>query len=251
MSDRQHRTRECIALITSINVHLWLAMGLLSTWPARPRPPVTEPIPIQLVRMTMPAPLNGEPFQIGLPETGPIRVVQPVTGSTAYRSNEQRRTRSATGRSQHRGPRVEYRVRIVDPQSLLVRTCDNRPGDPSWEAPASEQLVKTGSDPGRLPATAPIDPNGGGDRRPVLKIIQARIDAITPLVHRTAPACPYEACVVQVRFRINRRGYPVAHQIQNRSHDTCLAQQVDTVLHLAEPYPYLAGWIPVRVNFTL
>jgi TonB family protein len=83
----------------------------------------------------------------------------------------------------------------------------------------------------------------------LIEIIQARIDAITPLVHATAGPCKTEKGVVRLKFVVNPAGYPHGFRIVDSSGVRCLDDEIDNVLHLAEPYPYVAGWIPVTVKF--
>jgi phosphatidylglycerol:prolipoprotein diacylglycerol transferase len=80
-------------------------------------------------------------------------------------------------------------------------------------------------------------------------IIRARIDAITPLVHATAGPCRTEKGIVRLKFVVNPAGYPHGFRIIDSSGVRCLDDEIDNVLHLAEPYPYVAGWIPVTVKF--
>jgi len=82
-----------------------------------------------------------------------------------------------------------------------------------------------------------------------LEIIQARIDAVTPLVQRSNSACRANQGVARVKFRMNVRGYKEEHLITRTSGSHCLDEQIEEILHLAEPYPYLAGWVPVEVKF--
>jgi outer membrane biosynthesis protein TonB len=94
-----------------------------------------------------------------------------------------------------------------------------------------------------------IDGAPAGDTRELIKIIQARIDAVTPLVHASAGPCQSTRGVVHLKFVVNQAGYPGGFRIISSSGVRCLDDEVDNVLHMAEPYPYVAGWIPVTVRF--
>ena len=100
-----------------------------------------------------------------------------------------------------------------------------------------------------LPKPATLTP--GGSRKALLELIQARIDAVAPLVHRTSAGCRNASGLARIRFVIDTNGYPIGYQILDSSGNGCLDGQIDTLLHLAEPYPFVAGWVPVRVRFTL
>jgi outer membrane biosynthesis protein TonB len=91
--------------------------------------------------------------------------------------------------------------------------------------------------------------DAGGDTRELIKIIQARIDAVTPLVHASAGPCQTVKGVVHLKFFVNQAGYPCGFRIISSSGVRCLDDEIDNVLHMAEPYPYVAGWIPVTVRF--
>jgi outer membrane biosynthesis protein TonB len=106
--------------------------------------------------------------------------------------------------------------------------------------------------PQRAPAIEP-PAERGGSRRERIAIIQARIDRVTPLVHCTDRdrKCRQRSGLARIRFLLDRRGYPRGYQVLDSAGAPCLDRQIDTVLHLAEPYPYVAGWIPVRVRFSL
>jgi len=89
-----------------------------------------------------------------------------------------------------------------------------------------------------------------GDTRPLIDSIQARIDAVTPLVHATAWGCRHHQGRAELRFLIGPRGYPLGHQLLDSSGSYCLDGYISEVLHLAEPYPLVEGWVPVHVDFT-
>lgn len=103
----------------------------------------------------------------------------------------------------------------------------------------------------RLLPALPKPPQAGGDRRSLIENIQARIDRIAPLVHRTSQDCRNASGLARIRFIMDTRGYPIGYQILSSAGNPCLDTQIDTVLHLAEPYPFVAGWVPVKVKFTL
>lgn len=171
-------------------------------------------------------------------------------------------------------PRVEYRFRVAVrgavPRKAAASTSAGRPATlvsgglvveshhsgRSSPAPGGAGWPTTSGGPaaGRAPGSVHLDTpvfeaERGGDPRPLVQIIQARIDAVTPLVQATAPGCRREAGVVRLVFWMNRRGYPEQYRIVRSSGSDCLDGEVDNVLHLAEPYPFVAGWVPVSINY--
>jgi TonB family protein len=84
-----------------------------------------------------------------------------------------------------------------------------------------------------------------------VEIIQARIDAVTPVVHATAEGCRRVQGQVRLAFTLHPSGYSDRQRVMRSSGNPCLDAQIESILHLAEPYPYVAGWIPVTVRFTL
>ncbi len=103
----------------------------------------------------------------------------------------------------------------------------------------------------RLLPALPEPDRAGGDRRSLIENVQARIDRVAPLVHRTSQGCRNASGLARIRFLMDTSGYPIGYQILSSAGNPCLDTQIDTVLHLAEPYPFVAGWVPVKVKFTL
>jgi TonB family protein len=129
---------------------------------------------------------------------------------------------------------------------------------PVPRAPVDSPSARRGEPQGLVPPTGglwgpkhgdPLHPGGDALRR--VELIQARINAVTPLVHSTAEGCRDRSGEVRVRFRVQPDGYSAARRILRSSGNPCLDAQVETIIHLAEPYPYVADWVPVTVKFTL
>jgi len=88
-----------------------------------------------------------------------------------------------------------------------------------------------------------------GDRQPLIDSIQARLDAVTPLVHDTAWGCREAQGRAELRFLIGPRGYALGYQLVRSTGSYCLDTYINEVLHLAEPFPVVQGWVPVHVAF--
>jgi hypothetical protein len=88
-----------------------------------------------------------------------------------------------------------------------------------------------------------------GDRRAYIDSVQARIDAVTPLVHATAWGCRHHRGHAELRFLIGPKGYALGYQLVSSSGSYCLDTHINEVLHLAEPFPPVQGWVPVHVTF--
>jgi hypothetical protein len=255
------------SLLISLNVHLWGVVLAAAAWAATASTP-PEPAPMEISFLRLP-PASRE-GQAGMrPE-----VEIPRLSETAKRSipNVSAKTRPAAEtlvsiapgaraarEKVRRGPRVEYRVKIAT-EGTLARAghavTGMRPALAGWAPPVREPDIDEEVSDRRIRVVASDTSDSdelewGGDTRPLIEIIQARIDRMTPLMHRTAKRCRYESGLVRVKFLLDSRGYPCGHRIIRSSGSACLDAEVDTVLHMAEPYPYVAGWIPVTVKFTL
>jgi outer membrane biosynthesis protein TonB len=228
------------------------------------KPPEPQRIEVQFLKL--PAPLEGN--SIGAAEA----VFSEPRENTALGKETERRDHPRERVHKRRGPRVEYRVRVAKTTSpVTVRETG------TWTPASRIRLRKsavhnTGS---RIAGVSPdippavdrrpslsddrsasgdqwpnnIDGAPAGDTRELIKIIQARIDAVTPLIHSSAGPCQAVKGVVHLKFVVNRAGYPGGFRIISGSGVRCLDDEVDNVLHMAEPYPYVAGWIPVTVRF--
>jgi hypothetical protein len=223
-----------LSLLISTNVHVWTVVLVSLTWPHSA--PVLPPEPVEVQLLKIPA----------LPEPGD-------GGEVA------KRERRIKPREQS-GPSVEYRVTISSresPQTAPLKRSS------SADLLASDDIAVGKVEQRSIASAAGIegaiennledrlDLNPGGDPRPLVEIIQARIDEITPLVHRTSGLCRYEQGIIKIRFRISRYGYTETNRIVRSSGPACLEEAAEKVLHLAEPYPYVAGWVPVTIKFTL
>lgn len=222
------------SLLISTNVHVWTVALVSLAWPHST--PTLEPVPIEVRILKLPA----------LPKPG--------DGGEVMKRISRIRPR------QRNIPSVEYRV--------TISTSEPPPTAP-FEKSISGEFVAH-SEPARQEierqaVQLSVNPKGGvetrkedrfdldpgGDPRPLIEIIQARIDEVTPLIHRTSGRCRYEEGVIKILFRISRYGYTDDQRIVRSSGPSCLEEAAEKVLHLAEPYPYVAGWVPVTIKFTL
>jgi hypothetical protein len=279
---RREKMRSLHSLLISLNLHIW-GFGLFSLVFAASRP---EPSPrrIEVQLLQLPAAVAGASAGISPDREYPDRASRDRRRgqSAGLRCNADRRAQT----QKRRGPRVTHRVRVAKTASPIEATPPGTwsPASPlrvarsavqaqgarisgaSPEAPPravrpspTSRPPEPVSDYGSLATdhgshTADhrlltLDDSIGGDTRTLIEIIQARIDAVTPLVHASSGPCQTQKGVVRLRFVVNLAGYPCGYRIVTSSGVHCLDDEVDNVLHMAEPYPYVAGWIPVTVRF--
>jgi len=238
------KLRALHSFLISFNAHVWVVVLLSAAFISEQKPPEPQRIEVQFFKL--PAPLEGSTLDI--PE---------ATREAKSRPRQQLRKR--------RGPRVEYRVRVA----RTTASVDARESG-TWVPASRIRLRETAvhdsgsrlagaspearSAPGQGSASGKQWPQNladiaGGDTRELIKVIQARIDAVTPLIHASAGPCQSSRGVVHLKFVVNRAGYPCGFRIIASSGVRCLDNEVDNVLHMAEPYPFVAGWIPVTVRF--
>jgi outer membrane biosynthesis protein TonB len=246
------------SFLISLNAHVWGLVLLSLVFVHRQKPPEPQRIEVQFLKL--PAPLEG-----GSSDSREAARLETMTAASPSQATERVNRPRARVREQ-RGPRVEYRVRVakttapvtVRESGTWVPTSSIRLRESALHdsgsriAGVTPDARPTASDAGamsggRWPQNLVEDQ--GGDTRELIKIIQARIDAVTPLVHASAGPCQTTSGVVHLRFIVNRAGYPCGFRIISGSGVRCLDDEVDNVLHMAEPYPFVAGWIPVTVRF--
>ncbi len=274
---RRKKMRSLHSLLISLNLHVW-GIGLFSLVFAVARPEV-PPQRIEVRLLKLPSAAAGSSAGISPDRASPNR----------HRSQPAAVRRDAEPGAQiqkRRGPRVTHRVRVANTISPLetTRTGTWSPAFPlqaprsavqdqgasiSGDSPEAQARTVRPSPAVRPPEPSPdhgsltadheplttdhhpltLDDAIGGDARTLIEIIQARIDAVTPLAHASSGPCQARDGVVRVRFVVNLAGYPCGYRIVTSSGVHCLDDEVDNVLHMAEPYPYVAGWIPVTVRF--
>jgi len=254
------------SFLISLNAHIW-GVVLLSLVFVVSR---TEPRPrrIEVRLLKLPAPVDGDSVAISEMSLPRARADRRSDSEVALRPTSIREHMR-----EKRGPRVEYRVRVAkSPPAVAVRdsgtwvpassiriqrSAEYAPGSRISGVSPESPSTGGGGAPKRAnnePQTInhdplPRDDSIGGDTRPLIEIIQARIDAIAPLMHATAGPCQTEKGIVRLKFVVNQAGYPCGFRIVVSSGVRCLDDEVDNVLHMAEPYPYVAGWIPVSIRF--
>jgi hypothetical protein len=269
---RREKIRSLHSLLISLNVHIW-GIWLFSLVLTASRPEAPPPrIEVQLLKI--PAPVAGTEASAGISQN---------RSSWFHLPGRPAAVRHAAGilkqDQKKRGPRVTHRVRVANTTSPLEIHAPGTwaPASPlrvprsavqdqgariSGVTPEAQARAFRSSPAERQPEPIPdhgslttdhrpvtLDDSIGGDTRPLIEIIQARIDAVTPLVHASAGPCQTQKGVVRLRFVVNLAGYPCGYRIITSSGVHCLDDEVDNVLHMAEPYPYVAGWIPVTVRF--
>ncbi|RME24538.1 MAG: hypothetical protein D6806_09420 [Deltaproteobacteria bacterium] len=243
-----------ISFMLSLDIHVVLLAGL-SLSPAPSRPPPT-PLEVSYVRLP-PASEKGAPAQ---------------------RDNVARIMKPDGMRNPRRGPTVTMRVTVAPSQpqrpAHVNKTAEQPPlpgarhiddlaqrrygeddaGANASGRPAHDQSSITEPEHGHATFGASdvagrvTFPSAGGDTRKVLEIIQARIDSVAPLVIASSHRCRPRAAEVRVEFVMSEAGYHRAHRLSGFDPGPCADRMVESILHLAEPYPYLAGWVPVRVR---
>ncbi len=213
-----------LSILLSVNAHVWtLSLASLSgNSPVRPARPAPAPMEVMLIDLS-PAARAGK--------------------SLAPRAAQCRQGSVAPARPS-RGPSVRHRIRRSRSPAPRSLPAASAPRLLAGYVPVAVESVLPS-----LRVEPPSSDQPGGDIRARLAIIQARINAITPLMQATAAGCRAQSGLVRVVLRLNPRGYPCGHRIIDSTAPACLLQEVDTILHMGEPYPYLAGPIPITVRF--
>ena len=269
------------SFLISLNAHLWGVVLLSAVFVFTQKEPEPQRIEVQLLKL--PAPLEGTSLSVS-GATASRSAAESHAGLDASRSKttEQGDRRQESLRKK-RGPRVEYRVRVAKTtaavavresgtwapaSSIRLRrsemhasgsrisgvspearaTADRRPPASGNDSMSDDNWPLNIADAPAPDGTGPLD-GAGGDTRELIEIIQARIDAVTPLIHASAGPCQTLKGIVHLKFFVNRAGYPGGFRIVASSGVRCLDAEIDNVLHMAEPYPFVAGWIPVTVRF--
>jgi outer membrane biosynthesis protein TonB len=260
------KLRSLHSFLISLNAHVWGLVLLSLVFVYEQKPPEPQRIEVQFLKL--PAPLEGGTLDIpkATRSESKAEAARGMTVEPADRPRERVHKR--------RGPRVEYRVRVarttahvaaresgtwvpassVRLRETAVHDLGSRLAGVSPDAPPTadrrpSSFMRGSTSRDHWPQNLVVDRARGGDTRELIKIIQARIDAVTPLIHASAGPCQSTRGVVHLKFVVNRAGYPGGFRIISSSGVRCLDDEVDNVLHMAEPYPYVAGWIPVTVRF--
>jgi len=261
------------SLLLSVNAHLWTVVAFTAVWALAEPEPRPEPLRVELLRLpasqkgnkgtieapvpslesatqkpsqvdesTSPASFHRTPHAKKPIVTSEVTVSKNAASGSPLRKIDHAKQREAIGRSRLpslREKELHPRATRADEHELMHMVAAYR----EYERQATKVTAS-----GQMTASD-TSLSEGGDTRPLIEIIQARIDAVTPLMHRTAEGCRWQTGVVRLRFVMNRDGYPCGLKIDTSSGSACLDAEVDKVLHMAEPYPYVAGWIPVTVKF--
>lgn len=272
------KLRALHSFLISLNAHVWVVVLLTAALVSEQKPPEPQRIEVQFLKL--PAPLEGSALSV--PEATraetkaeanlPRKRVRRQRGPRVeYRVRVARTTASVAARESGTWvPASRIRLRetaVHDSGSRIAGTSPDAAPTPErqpfvlskvsksekqWphslvdHAAPQNGVAPDGTEPQNSPG--PLDV-AGGDTRELIKVIQARIDAVTPLVHASAGPCQAVKGVVHLKFVVNRAGYPCGFRIIASSGVRCLDNEVDNVLHMAEPYPFVAGWIPVTVRF--
>ncbi len=87
------------------------------------------------------------------------------------------------------------------------------------------------------------------DRQYVIAQIAERIRRMMPLVYWDSARKNELLGRTQVRFRMNSGGYVAVMEVLRSSGDAHVDAASRTVLHLAEPYVFVPGWIELELAF--
>lgn len=93
-------------------------------------------------------------------------------------------------------------------------------------------------------AGAPTE--GGAD---ALEVIREKIRSVTWLFYGGESRRHGHHGTALVRFRMNSMGYATAMQLLKSTGHPALDAEVERILHEAEVYPYVPGWVAVPVSF--
>ena len=228
--------RFSLSLLISINIHVWVFVAGAMVWIRSI--PLETPRAVEIEMIKLPAmPEPGKGGEV-IKRADPVERVRASGPSVKYRV-----TVSSTKAFNSR-PVPFYESELADLE-FLKESADEEMAQHEF-MPGSEQ---DSFEPEKIDDSSDLDP--GGDPRPLVKIIQARIDEVTPLIHHTSGSCRFEQGVIKIRFRISLHGYTESKRVYGSSGPVCLQQVAEKILHMAEPYPYVAGWVPVTIKFTL
>ncbi|RLB58017.1 MAG: hypothetical protein DRI34_06125 [Deltaproteobacteria bacterium] len=238
-----------ICLLLSVDTHLLALAGLSLSGPARPEE--TPPLQVSLLHLAAPAARTGT----AAPETGrarrPDRPARPRAAGARVTMKVTLAKPPAPGHRQLTAA-VPARCRPDAPPSRLARRPPPDPGmTPRNHVASVSDPEGNHSHPAPGPPADPADDRPGGDTRPLLEIIQARIDAVAPLVLAASRPCPRARGRARVLFIVSPAGYHRRHRVAGIDPGDCRDERIEAIIHLAEPYPYLAGWIPVSVPLAL
>ncbi|MBW2704095.1 MAG: hypothetical protein JRF33_25025 [Deltaproteobacteria bacterium] len=260
------KRRARLALLLSVNLHLWIFVSLGLVWwtDQEPKP---EPEIIEVLRIVLPAPpaaIEGQSVEsaaLQRPEPKlkelPLSPIRSPIRPPARVFRQEPELRWSFKVAEPGSEKTQPPLHLVDSRDLAHCLAEQQR---HRERPSLKLVQKQDPPPEDLPfhahdgadASNPMPrvmDKPGGSQLALFDIIQRRIDAISPLVHRTAIGCRALGGQARIRFLMNAQGYPLGYQVLDSSGSPCLDAEIDTVLHMAEPYPRVAGWIPVRVTF--
>jgi TonB family protein len=82
-----------------------------------------------------------------------------------------------------------------------------------------------------------------------LALIRRRLEAMVPFCYPSEANRRGLKGTALLRFQLDSLGYPFVMQLVTSSGHAVLDDQLETLLHLAEPYPMVEGWVVVPVTF--
>jgi len=143
-------------------------------------------------------------------------------------------------------PMPQPEARIV-PQFPMKRLHDHGP-------PHAEEVVRT---PALASTLAAMEaPSGGalsnGDsqaRLNALELIRQRLAAVEPFCYPDEARRRRLRGTALLRFQVGAEGYPSVMQLMTSTGHALLDAKIEEMLHLAEPYPFVPGWIVVPITF--
>ncbi len=202
---------------------------------AKSAPPPAHARPVKAVR-------KPEKAQRHTPPATRTRVLSDSSGATVL-ARLTRIDRSESPKEAPPAPHLEAGLDFTLGLPVPLREADPgavRPGRPG------EGVFGVGGDVGTVTVTVG---DGGGDVSPRLLLIQKRIDSVVAMLRTARKDCPGTKGFVRIEFQIQKNGYPAYKRLRASSGDPCLEDKAGAVIHLAEPYPYVSGWVPVTMDF--
>lgn len=243
MIARIYPLRRLICLLVSVDTHLLVLAGLSFDVPARSQE--AKPLEVSLLHLPAPASQTGNAANRARRAVPPTRRRTPGPRVTMRVS---RSRLSAPGLQKPAAP-VPFPKR---PTALALQV-SARPGE---SLASGQAFAPVTGDPTALRGDSGQsfeleDRLPGGDTRPLVEIIQARIDAVAPLVLASSRTCFRARGRAQVLFTISPAGYHRSHRVTGTAPSPCQEERIAAILHLAEPFPFVTGWVAVTVPLTL
>ncbi len=212
---------------------------------ARPAPREVEPRPCKHSR---------EPSSDSQPTEGLARDTERLAQTV------ERRAKTATEPTEIQTTAYVEGTPLIERRIVEWRQLDiERPNLVAMATPAPARSPQTNatsrpSDSRDLRATEAL-PSVRGRQRPqqdrerVIAMIKERIARVMPLVYWNTARKGQRVGQARVRFRMDRRGYVRELEIIEVEGVPDISDATHAVLHLAEPYVFVPGWIELELAF--